>query len=63
MEILEIYFYALIMGLNLTMGTRCLVDYCKSETRKSYALNLAGSTLNFGAFLLILFTSVVPTVF
>ncbi len=63
MEILEIYFYVLIMGLNLTMGIRCLVDYCKSETRKSYAFNLAGSTLNFGAFLLVLFTSVVPTVF
>jgi hypothetical protein len=63
MEILEIYFYALIMGLNLTMGIRCLVDYCKSETSKSYAFNLAGSILNFGNFLFILFTSVVPTAF
>ena len=63
MGILEIYFYAFIMGLNLSIGVKCLVDYCKSNTRKSYAINLMLSTLNFGAFLLVLFTIVVPTVF
>ena len=63
MGILEFYFFIIIMGLNLSVGVKCLVDYCKSDTIKSYAINLMLSTLNFGAFLLVLFTIVVPNVF
>ena len=62
MGILEIYFYAFIMGLNLSVGVKCLVDYCKSETRKSYAFNLMLSTANFGSFILVLFGSLIPAV-
>lgn len=63
MGILEIYFYAFIMGLNLSVGVKCLVDYCKSDTRKSYAINLMLSTANFGSFILVLFGTLIPAVF
>jgi hypothetical protein len=62
MGILEIYFYVLIMGLNLSIGVKCLVDYCKSDTIKSNAVNLILSTINLGAFLLMLFGSLIPAV-
>ena len=60
MNFLEIFWYCLIIGLNLSVGIKCLVDYCKATTSKAYASNLALATLNLGAVLLVLFVSLIP---